>query len=161
MAEEIDPRIPSWANRLLNRRPFLVPEESVATVAIGYGASDSDPTKPNWRSLRIGQQFEAMFMNAPVFVRVTSTIDQLLFGAISSAILWELIGPRWWYGFLFGGWFLYVRYSPTVTGQIGWGHKLNGRWTILCRPWHHDKKSAEGTLGPNLGQQTGWQWGPH
>lgn len=62
------------------------------------------------------------------------------------------------------GIFASVRWSPATDKksllQTGFGWKLNGRLGILMRI-QSDKTSAAGVTGPNLGQATGFNYGPH
>lgn len=62
------------------------------------------------------------------------------------------------------GIFASVRWSSATDKksllQTGFGWKLNGRLGILMRI-QSDKTSAAGVTGPNLGQATGFNYGPH
>jgi len=44
--------------------------------------------------------------------------------------------------------------------QIGLGWDLNGNFSGVCR-FQTDESAAAGVSGPNLGQATGWNDGPH
>ena len=54
-----------------------------------------------------------------------------------------------------------VRWVSDKTTNIMFGWKLNGRFTLTLRIQQTDVAAAAGILGPNLGQATGWNRGPH
>lgn len=62
------------------------------------------------------------------------------------------------------GFFWSFRWSPSTDSkallQSGIGWKCNGRFAITLRI-QSDKTSAAGVTGPNLGQSTGYDYGPH
>lgn len=59
------------------------------------------------------------------------------------------------FGIFFG-----ARIGSTYLFQCGVGWKLNGRIAVLFRV-QTDASAAAGTSGPNYGQATGYEYGPH
>lgn len=98
----------------------------------------------------------SLFFNGIFFIRYT--ITPLLLVQMALAIK---LGS-WWY--LLFGLFFSVRWSPSTTAkslfQTGLGYKLNGRLGITLRV-QSDSSSAAGVTGPNLGQASGFNYGPH
>lgn len=88
-----------------------------------------------WKFLPRKVENKSLFYNAVFFIR----------------FLWPL------------GIFWMMRWAAEGTRaywQSGFGFKLNGRFSITFRI-QGDKASAEGVTGPNLGQATGFNYGPH
>ncbi len=58
------------------------------------------------------------------------------------------------------GAFFHMRLSKTRLFQCGVGWTLNGRLTVTLRV-QTDASAAKGVTGPNYGQATGFDYGPH
>jgi len=135
--EETDPRLPDWANNLLNKWPFLFDTESIVSLfAIVLG----NKVNGKWSWGRIGRgnpDGRPVFWNGVFFFRVA-------------------------FPFLVAFQF---RWSGSTTAksliQIMSGWKPNGRFTLLTLRVQSDATSAEGVLAPNTDQASGWDAGNH
>lgn len=109
-----------------------IDSNSVRSVGIAWGFNDGNA----WCWIPRVTSNESLFYNALLFVRLS----------------------------LPAGIFASVRWSASSTKrallQIGLGWKLNGRLAILLRI-QSDAASAAGSTGPNHGQATGFDFGPH
>lgn len=109
-----------------------IDSDSVRSVGIAWGFKDG----ASWCWMPRFTGNDSLYYNALLFVRLS----------------------------LPAGLFASVRWSASSTSkallQIGAGWKLNGRLAILVRI-QSDAASAAGSTGPNLGQATGFEFGPH
>ena len=87
---------------------------------------------------------QSLFFNAVFFLRLTFV---WFLPGIFFSVRWAEIGPV-------------IRGKPRSYLQAGIGYKLNGRLGLPLRI-QNDVSSASGVTGPNLGQSTGFSYGPH
>ena len=88
---------------------------------------------------------QSLFFNAVFFLRLT--FIGLIPAGIFASVRWAEIGPV-------------LRGKPRSYLQAGLGYKLNGRIGLPLRI-QNDISSASGVTGPNYGQATGFDYGPH
>lgn len=146
----------SRLDRLLNLWPFCIDTDSIRSIGIAWLFKDGG----RWRLVPRITGNAALFYNAVFFLRIS---------------------------FPFGV-FVHVRWAKNLRrsfaeGSFGW--KLNGRFTIgllwllaLLLIWNFgwsywylfslfalrfqsDASAAAGVTGPNYGQATGFDYGPH
>ena len=111
----------------------------------------------------------SLFYNSIFFIRYT-ICPMILVQALIAFLLYSYAGAYvTGYKFLIPfavppGLFFAFRWSSATDKkalfQTGIGWKLNGRLGLLFR-FQSDKTSAAGVTGPNFGQATGFNYGPH
>ncbi len=110
-----------------------------------------------WRFVPRITTEQSLFFNSIFFVRYTMTPLFLL--QLAAAIYLS----AWWPILCFGLFFAF-RWSSSTTEralfQTGFGQKLNGRLGLPFR-FQSDASSAAGVTGANIGQATGFNYGPH
>lgn len=96
---------------------------------------------------------QSLFFNAVFFLRWT--ITPLTYLMQFALVCWF----RHWWPLVFG---VFIHFRPVLNQlfQTGIGYKLNGRLGLPFR-FQSDASAAAGTTGPNLGQATGFNYGPH
>jgi hypothetical protein len=145
----------NWLDKLLNAWPLCLDVGDVATLFSFAYCKQSG----NWIWER-GELAGSMYRNGVFFARYTVTPltpvwAWFVFLLCFFCSLWFL--PLFTYG-------LFVHISWRETGkdrylQIGWGHKINGRFATLFRVLD-DVGGMKGEHGINFGQATGWECGP-
>ena len=110
-----------------------------------------------WRLTPRRVDTRSLFYNGVFFIRYTAILEILAIQFILATTF------HVYWVFLFGLFFS-IRWSASTTKkaifQTGLGYKLNGRLGLLFRI-QSDKTSAAGVTGPNVGQSTGFNFGPH
>lgn len=150
-------------DRLLNCWPFCLDAKSVKSVGIAWLFKEGG----RWVfSPRITGDV-ALFYNAVIFVRYTITplTGWVWFLVTMMNVALILTGhwhPPLWLPYVFGV-FVHIRWAEDWRRsflQTGVGWKLNGRFAPLFR-LQSDASAAAGVTGPNYGQATGFEFGPH
>lgn len=133
--KEIDPRLPSWLNLVLNTPPFLMPTEFVAPVlcvVIGFKRAGT------WVFGKIGRG-PGMPGQGTMFWNGILEIRFMLPFYVNLMIRWSATSSPSYFQF-----------------QFGW--KLNGRFAIAFR-FLDDSSAAIGVLSPNTDQSGGFNEG--
>ena len=120
-----------WLDRMLNEWPLLLDMDTIRSIGIAWLFKDGG----RWRFRPRITPNAALFYNAVFFLRLS---------------------------FPFGI-FVHVRWAENWRRsllQTGLGWKLNGRIAALFR-LQSDTSAAAGVTGPNYGQATGFEFGPH